>query len=156
MSPEKFRVFRGTGPWCERKRETLENAGHVSPRIWEMTKYNKEGGAAISYHYSWLASPSLLVMFSARHVTSVFQGLSLPLSLSLAPGVGKERTPGTRLRAETDDMSVREASVWRLKCYLLLCLQVTYDRDGGRTTVTKTVITSGDDGSERGKICQQV
>lgn len=27
--------------------------------------------------------------------------------------------------------------------------RVTYDRDGGRTTVTKTVITSGDNGSER-------
>ena len=78
-------------PWCERKRETLENAGHVSPRIWEMTKYNKERGAANSYHYSWLASSSLLVIFchlpeSARHVTSVFQGLSLPLSLSRSRG----------------------------------------------------------------------
>ena len=105
-------------PWSERKKETLENAGHVSPRIWEMTKYNKEEGAANSYHCSWLASPSLLVMFchlpdSARHATSVFQGLDLSLSLSLAPGDGKERTLGTRLRAETDDMSVREASVWK-------------------------------------------
>ena len=89
---------------------------------------------------------------SARHVTSVFQGLSL----SLAPGDGKERTLGTRLRVETDDMSSGKPQCERLKCYLLLCLQVTYDRDGGRTTVSKTVITSGDNGSERGEICQQV
>ena len=33
-------------PCSERKRETLENAGHVSPRIWEMTKHNIEGGLA--------------------------------------------------------------------------------------------------------------
>ena len=34
-------------PWSEREREreTLGNAGHVSPRIWEMTKHNIEGGA---------------------------------------------------------------------------------------------------------------
>mgnify|MGYP007094267863 CR=1 FL=1 len=31
-----------------RERETLENAGHVSPRIWEMTKHNIEGGAGKS------------------------------------------------------------------------------------------------------------
>ena len=72
-------------PWSERERETLENAGHVSLRIWEMTKYNIEGGAANSYHYSRLPSPPLEVMFchlpySGRHVTSVFQGLSLARS----------------------------------------------------------------------------
>ena len=32
-------------PWGERERETLENAGQVSPRIWEMTKCNIEEGA---------------------------------------------------------------------------------------------------------------
>ena len=31
-----------------RGRETLENAGHVSPIIWEMTKDNIEGGAGKS------------------------------------------------------------------------------------------------------------
>ena len=67
------------------ERETLENAVHVSPRIWEMTKHNIGVGAANFYHYSWLASPSLFVMFchlpdSGRHATSIFQGLSLALA----------------------------------------------------------------------------
>ena len=35
-------------PWSKRERETLENAGHMSPRIWEMTKHNIEGGAVKS------------------------------------------------------------------------------------------------------------
>ena len=73
-------------PWSQRERETLENAGHVSPRIWEMTKHNLEGGADMSGVIIRICSPSLYVMFShlpdsGRHVTSVFQGLSLSLSL---------------------------------------------------------------------------
>ena len=32
----------------ERERETLGNAGHVSPKIWEMTKHNIEGGSGKS------------------------------------------------------------------------------------------------------------
>ena len=35
-------------PWSERERKTLENARHVSPRIWEITKHNIEGGAGKS------------------------------------------------------------------------------------------------------------
>ena len=31
----------------ERERETLENAGHVSPRIWEITNKRFGGGAGI-------------------------------------------------------------------------------------------------------------
>ena len=60
-------------PWSERERETLENI-------------TLREGLANSLHYSWLASPSLHVMFchlpdSGRHVTSIFQGLSLSLSI---------------------------------------------------------------------------
>ena len=42
--------FPGSSPSrsLERERETLENAGHVSPIIWEMTKDNIEGGAGKS------------------------------------------------------------------------------------------------------------
>ena len=83
-----------------RERETLENAGHVSPRTSEMTKHNLEGRTGKSGVMVRICSPSLYVIFchlpdSERHVTSVFQGLSLSLSLSLAPGNGKERTLGT-------------------------------------------------------------
>ena len=83
-------------PWSER--ESLENAGHVSPRIWEMTRHNLEGKAGKSGVMVRICSSSLYVMFchlpdAWGHVTSVFQGLSL----SLAPGDGKERTLGKRL-----------------------------------------------------------
>ena len=37
--------------------ETLENAGHVSPRIWEITKDNMEGGAVKSEVYQYLTYP---------------------------------------------------------------------------------------------------
>ena len=44
--------FPGSSPSLplerERERETLENAGHVSPRICEMRKHNIEGGAGKS------------------------------------------------------------------------------------------------------------
>ena len=42
--------FPGSSPSrpLERERETLENAGHVSPRTWEMTKHNIEGGSGKS------------------------------------------------------------------------------------------------------------
>ena len=36
-------------------RETLKNAGHVSPRLWEITKDNMEGGAAMSEVCQYLA-----------------------------------------------------------------------------------------------------
>lgn len=41
--------FLGSSPSLplERERETLENAGHVSPRIWKMTKHYIEGGLQI-------------------------------------------------------------------------------------------------------------
>jgi len=32
-------------PYGARERETLENAGHVSPRIWEITNKRFGGGA---------------------------------------------------------------------------------------------------------------
>ena len=72
-------------PWSER--ESLENAGHVSPRIWEMTRHNLEGKAGKSGVMVRICSSSLYVMFcdlpdAWRHVTSVFQGLSLSLSRS--------------------------------------------------------------------------
>ena len=38
-------------------RETLENAGHVSPRFWEITKDNMEGGAVKSEVCQYLAYP---------------------------------------------------------------------------------------------------
>ena len=84
-----------------RERETLENTGHVSPRIWEMTNHNLEGRAGKSGVMVRICSPSLYVIFchlpdSERHVTSVFQGLSL----SFAPGDGKERTLGTERGCE--------------------------------------------------------
>ena len=41
------RVSPLPAPWSER-RETLVWSGHVSPRIWEITKDNIEGGAAKS------------------------------------------------------------------------------------------------------------
>ena len=47
-------------PRSERERETLENAGHVSPRIWEMTKDNIEGGAVKSGVWPYLAHPGMV------------------------------------------------------------------------------------------------
>ena len=38
-----------------RERETLENACHVSPRSWEITKDNIEGGATKSGVWFYLA-----------------------------------------------------------------------------------------------------
>ena len=83
-------------PWSERhrerERETLENAGHVSP---SKKKFPRWGPCFFFFHYSCLANPSRYVMFchlpdSWRHVTSVFQGVSLSLSLQ---GTGR-REPG--------------------------------------------------------------
>jgi len=48
-------------PESERETETLENAGHMSPRIWEMTKYNVEGGAGKSGVIVRICSPSIYV-----------------------------------------------------------------------------------------------
>ena len=42
--PTSFPRFSPTCP-TERERETLENAGHVSPRIWEITNKRFGGGA---------------------------------------------------------------------------------------------------------------
>ena len=42
-----FPGFSPTRP-TERERENLENAGHVSPRIWEITNKRFEGGAGNS------------------------------------------------------------------------------------------------------------
>ena len=48
-------------------------------------------------------------------------------------------------------MMIITTTEWSLYTYgLLSWFQVTYDRDGGRTTVTKTIITSGD-GRGRGR-----
>ena len=41
-----------------RERETLENASHVSPRIWEITKDDMEGGAIKSEVCRYLAYPA--------------------------------------------------------------------------------------------------
>ena len=44
--------FPGSSPSLplerERERETLGNAGHVSPKLWEMIKHNIEGGSGKS------------------------------------------------------------------------------------------------------------
>ena len=42
--PTSFPEFSPTRP-SERERETLENAGHVSPRIWEIKNKRFGGGA---------------------------------------------------------------------------------------------------------------
>ena len=46
--------------WSKRERETLENTGHVSPRIWEMTKDNTEGGAGKSGVWLYLAHQGMV------------------------------------------------------------------------------------------------
>ena len=43
--PTSFPGFSPTRPHGARERETLGNAGHVSPRIWEITKKRFGGGA---------------------------------------------------------------------------------------------------------------
>ena len=53
------RVLSYSSPGA-RERETLENAGHVSPRIREMTKDNIEGGAVKSGVWPYLAHPGLV------------------------------------------------------------------------------------------------
>jgi len=44
-----------------RERDTLENTGQMSPRIWEMTKHNVEGGAGKSGVTVRICSPSIYV-----------------------------------------------------------------------------------------------
>ena len=68
--------FSGSSPFLspgnrERERETLENAGHMSPRIWKMTKHNMEGGAGKSGVMERICQP--------LPQCYVFQGLSLAL-----------------------------------------------------------------------------
>ena len=83
----------------EREKETLENAGHVSPRIWEMTKYNIEGEAAKFSPLLLTCQPLPLcyVLSSPRFWETRYQHFPGSLSLSLAPGDGRESTLGTRL-----------------------------------------------------------
>ena len=88
-------------PWSERERErqTLENAGHVSPRIWEMTKRNIEGGTGKFSPLLLTCQPLPLcyVLLSPRLWETrdlAFSRVSLSLSLQ---GTEKERTLGTRL-----------------------------------------------------------
>ena len=50
-------------PRSEIERETLENAGHVSPRIWEMTKHNIEGGSGKSGVMVRICQPLPLLCF---------------------------------------------------------------------------------------------
>ena len=65
-----------------------------------MTKHNIAGGVGKTgvMKEEKTGTPSREFFFAGRHVTSVFQGLSLSLSVSLAPGDGKERTLGMRLQ----------------------------------------------------------
>ena len=70
----------------------------MSPRIWEMTKYNIEGGAGESGVIVRICHllPLCYVLSSPRFWETSDQ--PFPGSLSLAPGDGKERTLRTRLQ----------------------------------------------------------
>ena len=76
-------------PWSER--ETLENAGHMSRRIREMTKHNIEGGAGKSGVMVRICQPLPLcyILSSPRFWETPDQ--RFPGSLSLARSRGRER-----------------------------------------------------------------
>ena len=82
----------------ERERETLENAGHVSPRIWEMTKHNIERGAGKSGVMVRICHPLPLcyVLSSPRFWETSDQ--CFPGSVSLSHSRGREgEDPGNEV-----------------------------------------------------------
>ena len=84
-----------TVPW--RERESLENAGHVSPRIWEMTKHNLEGWAGKSEVMVRISSPSLCYAFSSSRFWETHDQ-HFPGSLSLSRSMGREgEDPGNKV-----------------------------------------------------------
>ena len=118
-------TFPGSSPSrpLERETERERDPGKRWSRVPQQKKNSLDGVPVFSFfifHYFWLASPSLYVMFchlpdSWRHLTSVFQGLSLSRSrgreggepgnavVKVAESIGfcKKRSHGTWRRASS-------------------------------------------------------
>ena len=110
-------------PESERETETLENAGHMSPRIWEMTKHDIEEGAG---KFSPLLLtcqpfPRCYVLSSPRFWETRDQRFpgSLPLSLSLSRSREREgEDPGNEFH--------HEFHYWYL-VYTVISITITWD-----------------------------